>query len=67
MEGFAMDLDTAMEFYQLCGKLDINTKEERLAFMRVFVKHKQAQYIRDVREVIKGKRALVIRKPKDGE
>ena len=63
-EGFVMNLDTAMEFYQLCKDKGAETLEERTSLIRVFVKDKKAQYLRDVEEAIKGKNIIRIQRKK---
>jgi hypothetical protein len=64
-EGFVMTADVAMEFYEMCIEKKAETLEERTALLREFVKNKQAQYVRDVKGSIKGKKIGVVKRRKE--
>ena len=51
-----MDADTAMQFFELCIELKIETPEEKIQLLRELVKQRRATYLRNPKETIKGKK-----------
>lgn len=64
-EGFEMDLEGAIEFFEACKGLDPDTRETRVELLRRMVRDKRAKYISDPGEYIKGKRITYIKRKED--
>ncbi len=66
IEGFMFEnAGEALEFYERCITLNAETVEEKKAIMRQLVKEKKAKYLRDVNEVVKGKKIMAIKRKTD--
>ena len=59
-EGFLGDANMAMIFFRFCARYKITAEKDRVAVLRELVKRKKARYVRDVEEVIEGKKVLKI-------
>jgi hypothetical protein len=58
-EGFMFATpDDAMKFFEACIEAKAVTREEKLAVMRQMVKEKKAKYLRDPKELLKGKNII---------
>ena len=60
-EGFVMLPHTAEIFFRYCIRYKINDEKEKISVMRRLVRKKQAEYLRDPEEYLKGKKVLRIR------
>lgn len=59
-EGFVTNIDTVMLFFRICRRYNITAEKDRVALLRELTRRKKANYIRDVEEVIQGKKVLKI-------
>lgn len=59
-EGFLTDLRTAELFFRVCRRLQIQSREDRLALMRELARRKKVKYLRDVQPLLDGKKVLKI-------
>jgi len=56
-----MDLWTATLFFRVCRRYGIKDMPDRVALARELARRKQAQYIRDVGEAVKGRNVIRIK------
>lgn len=61
-EGFSLDVDTALLFFRVCSLYKITNRNDRVALMRKICSRGKAKYIRDVNELVKGKKTLYVGK-----
>lgn len=63
-EGFLTDLRTAELFFRICRRYKVESREARIALMRILTARGKAKYLRDVSAVTEGKRCYYV-VPKD--
>lgn len=63
MEGFQLNLETAMQFFSVCKELNLNTPEERLALLEAMKKEGSAVKLthEDIVRRVKGRNVLRIK------
>lgn len=59
-EGFLTNIDTVMLFFRICRRYKIIAEKDRVCLLRELTRRKKASYIRDIKEVIRGKNVLKI-------
>lgn len=64
-EGFEFDNHNLMVFFRYCRRYDIDDRERRIELLRRMVARKQAQYLPNPQDVIRGK-VLIIKPNREG-
>lgn len=59
-EGFLTNIGTVMVFFRFCRRYKIEAEKDRACLLRELTRRKKASYIRDVGEVVRGKKVLKI-------
>jgi hypothetical protein len=59
-EGFLTDVETVMLFFRICRRYHIEKEEDRIRVLRELTRRKKVRYIRDVGEVVRGKKVLKV-------
>lgn len=59
-EGFLTNVDTVMLFFRVCRRYKIVLEKDRVRLLRELTRRKKAKYVRDVEEVVRGKKVLKI-------
>jgi hypothetical protein len=65
-EGFLTNVGTMELFFRFCKRYQIQASPDRLMVLRELTRRKKAKYSRDVKEVVQGKKILVLRRRQGG-